>query len=351
MNKLLKKNIWLFLTIFFLINVGNVFSQQDGPDKLTYMNGKTMDGWAKKEDSKALSFSMIRGSQTIKIPWIKIKSIKYGESDREYRYGSDNIEIGNWKGAIKNFNKILTKSSIRKWQKDYARFHIAIAKLNMGNMDEAKQDFNNIKEDSRWFFPAKLKIVDTLPKEKRLGAFKDMLKDRSIQGADRLRILKQILTIEIAKKNSRSAQTTLEQFKEMASKDKYTQTMIKDYQIKIYILMKKYSDAELVVDKYITMNKETGSMRIAKGDILMSRSKHEEAVYQYLGAVLFFDNNVIGAEAHCKAGKAFWKLFETDKEKNRIYKKYAKKEFSKALKYGGDSPWVNESAKLLKQIR
>lgn len=339
----------LIVILSFCFLVVTLPAQEEGlPDFLTVLpNGREMPVKLLREDCNFIYYLMQKGGIENKLDWSRA-AIRYGNESQLLTIAIDTFIGNNFASAKSNFEKVIADKSLSKWQIDYATYHIALCFLGLGELEKAKEKLLSIKNDSRWFYPSKLKVIDTLPEDKKIQAMKDLLRGTEVTGPFKIDLNFMLVDRFIADGNGKDAKLAFDDLKKaIPSPDKSTLVRFDEYQIKIDVMNKNYAEAEKKIKQYIASNTETGLMRIAMGDVLISKNQKEEALYEYLRGRLDF--NDVDSEAGYKTGKLFYDIWLEDKIKNADYRKYAVKELN-ISRNAGDGVYSTMAKKMLDQL-
>jgi len=346
--KLKNYYILCLLSLFF---VANISAQENLPDRLALKpNGRENPVKITKEDSNFLYYQVQQGGTEMKTEWSRILSHKYGEESPMLIQARDAYsgENPNFTSAFNTFERVLNDRNLPKWQKDEAIFFGALCQIGLGALDKAKERLLSIKSDSRYFYDAKLRMIETLPEKDRVTAMRDLLKGTEVVGLFKFDLSLMLVSRLVSDGLGADAKQAFAEAKKLnTSNDRVTTTLLDEYQIKIDVLTKNFGEAEKKINQYISAGTETGGMRIALGDVLVSKGD-KEAFYEYLrGRIDFTD---VKAEAGYKAGKLFFDLWTEDKIGNAEYLGFARKELNLS-RNAGDVIWSSKAQKMLDQMK
>ncbi|PCJ57182.1 MAG: hypothetical protein COA79_16780 [Planctomycetota bacterium] len=330
--------------LFLLFNV--IVNAQNGQDQIFFLNGKSNRVIIVSEDANNVNFKFQSGGNTNHRPWTKVLKVVYGEVSRTMQNAEGDFETGSLKIAIRNYKKVIDANSSRKWEKNKATYNIGIGELRRGNSEEAKKYFSLIKKDSRWFYPAILEKIKTLKDDQKRPAMQKLIANGIVSGPFLGKLLIMLLERQIADGLVSKAGVTLGKIKGL--KDGPSRSRLNDLDIKLDVLSKNYDNAESKIKTFIAQKQDTGTMRIALGDIYLSKKKLEDALYEFLRARVSFSD--VSAEAAFKAGNTFLNLYYTDNVKLKKFKSYAKKELRVSMAFD-DGLWSVKAKKLYGQLK
>lgn len=341
----------LLCLAFSLFSINGYAEDEKLPDRYaTKPNGKEMPVKITREDCNYLYFQMQKGGPENKTEWSKILTYRYEDISPMLVQARDALtgENPNYSSAFNTFERVLNDKSLAKWQKDEAVFYGALCQIDLGTLDKAKERLSSIKNDSKYFYPAKLKVIETLPDKEKVQAMRDLLKGTEVVGPFKFELSLKLVERLVSDGLGADAKQAFAEAKKLnTSNDKYTNTLLDEYQIKIDVLTKNYGEAEKKINQYISSGTETGGMRIALGDVLLSK-EDKEAFFEYLRARIDFED--VTAEAGYKAGLLFSKIWQDDKINNADYYTYARRELN-ISRNAGDMIWSSKAQKMLDQLK
>lgn len=342
----------ILLSIALVLSLFVLRAQDEGlPDKLAQKPaGKDLPVKLLREDCNFIYYTVQRGGAEMKLEWSKA-IITYGNESPLLTQARDLLsgDVPNYVSAKNTLEKVLADRTLPKWQSDFALYHIGLCHLGMGELDKAKEKFTSIKNDSRWYYTAKMNMVDTLPEDQKVEAIKALLNGSEITGPFKIELNFRLVDRYVADMKGADAKQAFENLKKaVPSPDKQTLIKFDEYQIKIDVMNKNYGDAEKKINANIAAGTETGIMRIALGDVYLSKDLKIEAIFEYLRGRLDFED--VAGEAGYKAGKLFSEMWQADKINFADYRSYASKELYISLK-AGDSVWSVKSKKLIDQLK
>lgn len=343
----------IILVVLILFSFNFAFSQdEDLPDILAQKPfAKEMKVKISREDSNFLYYRVQKGGAESKVDWSRVALIRYGEESQNLSIAEDQLsgDTPNFAGALNSFEKVINDKRLSKWQLDRATYASAICLFKLGNIEKAKERLLSIKNDSRWFYPAKLRMIDTLPDKDKVSAIKNLLKGADVTGAFKIELYFMLVDRNIADENGNEAKLSFDELKKnVNTPDKLLALQLDEFQIKIDVMNKNFAEAEKKIRGYITSGTETGLMRIALGDIYLGKNEKMGALFEYLRGRLDFPE--VSAEGSFKAGRLFSLLWQEDKTANADYRGYAKKELGISSNVG-DGIWSNKAAKMLSQLK
>lgn len=354
MSLIMESNRFKLILGCFLLTLINGFAFADDeklPDKLSQKpNGKEMDVKFTKEDCNYIYFLVQRGGAENKVEWAKVLVAKYGDESPMLQQAREAYsgENPNYVSALNSFERVISDKNLAKWQKDEAVFYGAQCQIGLGTLDKAKERLSSIKNDSRYFYPAKLKVIETLPDKEKVQAMRDLLKGTEVVGPFKFELSLMLVERLISDGLGNDAKQAFAEAKKLnTANDKYTITLLDEYQIKIDVLTKNFGEAEKKIMQYIGAGTETGSMRIALGDVLLNKGD-KEAYFEYLRGRIDFEE--VKAEAGYKAGKLFSEIWQEDKINNADYITFARKELN-ISRNAGDMIWSSKAQKMLDQLK
>ena len=325
--------------IFLLILINLVFSlhaqDSDLPDSLVQKsNVREIKVKMLKEDCNYLYYAIQNGGPETKLDWQKVSSLsKHGVESQLIKSANEAFEGDkpNYISALNYYEKVLASKNPIKWETDLANYRSALCQIELNQIEKAKEILATIKNDSRWFYQAKLLTIDLLSEEAKGPALKTFLNGPEVSGLFKIELNIMLIDRYIADNKMNEANQAFEDFKKMIpSPDKNQIMQLEEVQIKINVMNKKYEETEKLINQYIENGTVTGSMRIALGDILVGKKLKSGAVYEYLRARLDFEKTV-DAEAGYKAGKLFSEMWQEDKINFSEYRNYAIKELRISL--------------------
>lgn len=349
MRLLYKYLILSFLNLLFL---GLLFGQDESmPDILRQKPlGKELSVKLTREDCNYIYYQMQKGAPESKLEWSKVLEIRYGEESQNLSIGLDQMtgNTPNFVGALSSFERVIADKNLSKWQIDMAIFHAGLCHLGLGNLDKAKEKLLSIKNDSRWFYKAKLKMIDTLADDAKVPAIKELLKGSEVTGPFKIELSFMLVDRYVADGKGNDAKMAFDELKKIANTtDRLVAIQLDEYQIKIDVMNKNFGEAEKKILNYVGAGTETGIMRIALGDVYLSKGDKTAAYYEYLRGRLDFEG--IDGEAGFKAGKLFSEVWQDDKAANADFRRYAIKELNLSFS-AGDGVWSLKAKKLLDQL-
>lgn len=353
MNLIKKQDFFkLLLLCLIFTSISHIgYAQENLPDSLAQKpNGKEMEVKFTREDCNFLYYQVQKGGQEIKVEWSKVLSNKYGEESPMLIQARDALTgvVPNFTSAFNAFERVISDKNLSKWQKDEAVFKGALCQISLGALDKAKERLLSIKNDSRYFYPAKLEMIKTLPDKEKVQAMRDLLKGTEVVGPFKFELSLMLVERLISDGLGAEAKQAFAEAKKLnTSTDKYTITLLDEYQIKIDVLTKSFGEAEKKINQYISAGTETGSMRVALGDVLLNKGD-KEAFFEYLRGRVDFED--VKAEAGYKAGKLFYELWQEDKINNAEYITYARRELNLS-RNAGDMIWSSKAQKMLDQLK
>ena len=249
----------IFITLILFVGMCAIKAEDEGlPDTLAQMP-KLVEMHVKisREDCNYVYYYNVKGGSEAKLEWSKVK-IKYDEVTQSFGIARDiyNIEsnensaVPNWVGAMSAYERVLSEKKGSKWEIDWSTYHVALCYLGLGQLDKAKERLVSIKNDSRWFYPAKLKVIDTLSEESKVQAMKDLLKSNDVTGPFKIQLNYMLVDKHLSDNKASEAKQAFEELKKLLiSPDKMALLQLDEYQIKIDIMKKNYVEAEQKINQ------------------------------------------------------------------------------------------------------
>ena len=347
----LMRSIALVCVLFFLAI--SIQAQDEGlPDKIALKPmGKGMAVKIAREDCNFVYYLIVKGGTETKAEWTRVIDITYDESCQATQIAEQTFEgdTPNYVSALASYEKVLKDANAKAWEVAKANYRIALCHINMGAPDKAKEKLLAIKTDSRWYFPSKLILIDTLKEEEKIPAIIVLLKGTEGTPAFKIDLSFKLVDRYLSDNKGNEAKQAFEDLKKLAtSPDKNMTIQLDECQLKVDIMNKNYGEAEKKINQYVSAGNETGLMRVSLGDILVSKGQENLAIYEYLRGRLDFKE--VSAEAGYKGGKLFFEMWQKDKINFADYRKYALKELKISYSAGENSIWSTKAKRLSDQI-
>jgi tetratricopeptide (TPR) repeat protein len=307
-------NLFKVILLVLCINCG-VLAQQE--DMITYLTKSSPPEQATtyaiviSETCKEVRFKI--GVVEQSLPADRVIEIIYAEVPRAYEIAQGAMAEGNFKKAIKKFNRAIQKAKgvkRQRWVYQYATYYKALCYLQMGKMDSALATFEELKQkmpNTRFLLDINRTIYQIYKRKKAKRKAKEFMRkfERELVRykvpkklwVDEMELLK--IDLEEFLGNYKSA---LRGYEKAFDKYQANIQMCEKIIFGIFGCLKKLKDEEKIKEwaEKLAKDEKIKSERIRTfaynilGDMDYNRGNYKDALFNYLRGVVEFNRSAPG---------------------------------------------------------